>query len=157
MKEENYNIATLSPNNKEEKKLFSTFRKTDVESMFTYMCIFTTCFAVGFAFVFIRSQTFSNFIQLLLALVRALLHWLIYAIGRKVKHKLVYMIAVLFVTEQILIALTFEWLKEEEGRSVNYHLMFRMTSFCVIYALLLAPSIYYIWICYIPAFFINVV
>ena len=53
MKEEQYNSATLTPKDDEEKTLFTNYRNTDVESMFTYICICTSCFIVGPMFMLI--------------------------------------------------------------------------------------------------------
>ena len=66
----------------------------------------------------------------MLQVTSALLHWLVWGIGRRFKNKLGYMIAMIYVTEHLLITLTTELLAKEENKAPNVQMMvYRMTSF----------------------------
>ena len=76
--------------------------------MFTYQCVFVTYYVVGFALVLLTSRSKSDYILVLLGFVEALLHWLVWCLGQRFKSKFAYMIAALYIVDQILIAITAE-------------------------------------------------
>ena len=158
MDEITYSIF-LIPTDAEEKKKFSIFRNKDVAAQFTQVCFINASFSLGVGLICVLSPSSDNLKLGLLAFISILLYGLVWSLRKRLKNKVVFVIAGLFILGQILIGLTNEMLIET-GPDHLYNqtrLVIKMTVDFCIFVLLQAPSINFIVFCYIPVFFINII
>ena len=136
----NYSRITLRPNDKELRKTFNEFRKTDVEQMFPYWCGFLTALGVTFALVLINDNSTATHTQFVFGLASAALHWLVWFIGRRFTGKLIPAMLVIYLAEMILIQIEAHILASEMDTNAFVQiLLYRITGFYQLNMLLLSP------------------
>ena len=82
---------------------------------------------------------------------------MVWAVNKRYKSKAVYFITTFYILTQILITATLELVFQRTNYLPVQSMLTRMCSNCVVYTLLLAPSIQVVWFIYIPVFLLNII
>ena len=130
MTENRYNKVTLAPENEEEQKLFFQFRSTDIVEMHMYGAIFTSGMAVVGALSLLTSTGKEEISIFILSLLCALSRWLILVIGSRFKDKMNYMIAGVFLFEQLAIVAAIEMVVQGSVQMTSFgYVLTRQVTF----------------------------
>ena len=90
-----------------------------------------------------------------MCLIGTLLRWTIYALGKRFKDKMNYMVVGLFIFEQLAITLTTVLLKNQSSSEYVVHFENLIVRHATFYQLFLSPSVSYLLI-YTLVLFLNV-
>ena len=99
-----YNLLTLRPTTKEDRKEFWNFRSEDINEMFTYYVGFGFLYLALHLFNYVKDPTRPLLSQLASYSVLVALRFVVWLIGKSYKKNLVYLTFALYICNSSLLA-----------------------------------------------------
>ena len=135
------------------------FRNDDVHQMFIYPCVIGSLGVVLglIALFFLKSK--AEFIQQSMQFFHAILYWIIWALGKRFKDKMVYFIPIQYLIIQLTIMATSEAIRIPFGDK-EVPVTGMLSKICngfAVYTLLLAPTIWHVLLIYTPCFILSII
>ena len=159
MKNSLHSKFSLEPLDKGQRQSFMQFRNEDVHQMFTYICFMGFARVVIALIALLDSQSRVELIILANWIFLSILHWIVWALGKRFKDKMVYLIPTIHLITHLVVVVTVETINISEVNSVvpvkevtNWVFdLFAMNT------LLLAPSIWHVALLYMPCYLLSVI
>ena len=133
------------------------FRNEDVQQMFIYPCFMRLSMVIVFSISILFDLSRVTFTFLIMQIFLSSLNWTIWALGKRFKDKMVYMILAGYLLTQLTIVFTTETIHRSEGEKALHVEQTPMRLFIgfAIHTLLLAPSIWSLALVYVPTYLLT--
>ena len=142
MEATNYTAINLRPTDKEEQRLFWKFRVDDVMDLFVYICYVQTIWLLAYFLSLINEFNYTNQVMFGLGFILAAYHWLVYCFRFRLKDNLIWIIFVLYISNQILTALASELIyRASADKELSDLIIYRISNDMVAYTCFLAANL----------------